>query len=126
MVRAQDPDVAHKLGLALANVLCDKNCILVASTDLSHFYNQQQAASYDKEMLTQLEQFSPDGMFAAEFSGRGFACGLCAVGAVLWAARNLGADRVKLLEYATSGDVTGDFSSVVGYGAAAILKSRMA
>jgi hypothetical protein len=46
------------------------------------------------------------------------------VAAVLWAARELGADTVKVLRHATSGDVTGDFSSVVGYGAAAILKSR--
>jgi hypothetical protein len=43
---------------------------------------------------------------------------------VLWAARDLGADTVKLLNYATSGDVTGDYSGVVGYGAAAILKQK--
>jgi AmmeMemoRadiSam system protein B len=126
MVRAQNPEMAHQLGNTLAGVLRDKNYLLVASTDLSHFYDQNAAAGFDQEMLSQLEHFSPDGMFGAEFSGRGFACGLCAVAAVLWAARELGADSVKVLEYATSGDVTGDFSSVVGYGAAAILKSRAA
>jgi AmmeMemoRadiSam system protein B len=42
----------------------------------------------------------------------------------MWAARELGADRVKILHHATSGDVTGDYSSVVGYGAAVILKSN--
>jgi len=41
---------------------------------------------------------------------------------VLWAGRELGADRVKVLRHATSGDVTGDYSSVVGYGAAVMLK----
>ncbi|MCL4825297.1 MAG: AmmeMemoRadiSam system protein B, partial [Anaerolineales bacterium] len=52
----------------------------------------------------------------------GFACGHAAVAAVLHAARELGADRVQVLHYATSGDVTGDFSQVVGYGAAVVLK----
>jgi AmmeMemoRadiSam system protein B len=42
----------------------------------------------------------------------------------MWAARDLGADRVEVLRHATSGDVTGDYSAVVGYGAAAIVKSR--
>ena len=50
----------------------------------------------------------------------GQACGLGALAAVLWAARELGADTVKVLHHATSGDITGDYSAVVGYGAAAI------
>ncbi|NCP16431.1 AmmeMemoRadiSam system protein B, partial [bacterium] len=57
-------------------------------------------------------------------SGKGFACGFAAVAAVLWAARELGADTVKVLHHATSGDVTGDYSSVVGYGAAVVLKAE--
>jgi AmmeMemoRadiSam system protein B len=31
---------------------------------------------------------------------------------------------VKILRHATSGDVTGDYSSVVGYGAAVVLKTK--
>jgi AmmeMemoRadiSam system protein B len=124
MVRAQDPRISKGLGKALAKVLRDKNFILVASTDLSHFYDQQTAKILDSEMLRQIEAFSPEGVFEAERTGRGFACGHAAVAAVLWAARELGADTVKLLHYATSGDVTGDYYGVVGYGAAAILKSN--
>jgi len=122
MVRAQDPRISEGLGKALANVLHDKNFALVASTDLSHFYDQETANRLDNEMLRQIEAFSPEGVFEAERTGKGYACGHAAVAAVLWAARELGADTVKLLNYATSGDVTGDYSGVVGYGAAAILK----
>jgi AmmeMemoRadiSam system protein B len=43
---------------------------------------------------------------------------------VLWACKKMGADKVKVLRHATSANVTGDYSSVVGYGAAAILKSK--
>lgn len=124
MVRAQDPRVSMALGQALAKTLCGKNFALVASTDLSHFYSQQTALSLDTAMLHEIETFSPEGLFEAERAGRGYACGLAAVAAVMWAARELGADTVKILKHATSGDVTGDYSSVVGYGAAAILKRK--
>ena len=122
MVRAQEPRVSEALGKALGRVLATKNFVLVASTDLSHFYNQKTALNYDRAMLDQIESFSPEGAFDLERAGRGFACGLGAFTAVLWASRQLGADRVKVLRHATSGDVTGDYSSVVGYGAAVILK----
>jgi AmmeMemoRadiSam system protein B len=124
MVRAQDPRISQGLGKALAGVLRDKNYALVASTDLSHFYDQETANKLDREMLRQIEAFSPEGVFEAEHTGKGFACGHAAVAAVLWASKELGADTVKVLHYATSGDVTGDYSGVVGYGAAAILKQH--
>ena len=122
MIRAQEADVARQLGLALAKVLKDKNALLVASTDLSHFYDQHKAKVYDTEMLKRFESFEPESIFEAEQTGKAFACGHAAVAAVLWAARELGANKVQVLHYATSGDVTGDFSSVVGYGAAVVLK----
>lgn len=122
MIRAQEVDVAKKLGLALAKVLKDKNALLVASTDLSHFYDQAKANVLDAEMLKRFESFDPESIFEAEQTGKAFACGHAAVAAVLWAARELGANKVQVLHHATSGDVTGDYSSVVGYGAAVILK----
>jgi len=122
MVRAQEPRVSEGLGKALAQVLRNKNFALVASTDLSHFYNQSTALKFDRYMLDQIEAFDPDAAFEAERTEKGFACGLGAFTAVLWASRELGADKVKVLRHATSGDVTGDYSSVVGYGAAVVLK----
>jgi AmmeMemoRadiSam system protein B len=96
---------------------------MVASTDLSHFYNQATARVLDMEILRRVEAFDPQAILQAEEEGVGFACGRGALAAVLWAAKDLGADAVKMLYYATSGDVTGDLSQVVGYGAAAVLKS---
>ncbi len=122
MIRAQEADVARKLGRALANVLKGKHTLLVASTDLSHFYDQTTANMLDAEMLRRFESFEPDSIFEAERTGRAFACGHAAVAAVFWAARELGADTVQILLHATSGDVTGDFTTVVGYGAGVVLK----
>jgi len=124
MVRVREAGISERFGKALAKVLRDRSFVLVASTDLSHFYNQQTALVYDRSMLNQIESFNPEGAFDLERAGKGFACGLGAFTAVMWAARELGANKVKILHHATSGDVTGDYSSVVGYGAAAILKSN--
>jgi MEMO1 family protein len=124
MDRAREPRVSQGLGKALAQVLRDRNFVMVASTDLSHFYNQQAALAYDRAMLNAIESFDPAEAFDLERAGKGFACGLGAFTAVLWAAQELGADKVQVLRHATSGNVTGDYSSVVGYGAAVILKSE--
>jgi AmmeMemoRadiSam system protein B len=123
MVRAQESKIAKKLGHALAQTLKDKSALIVASTDLSHFYDQQTAKILDTEMLKRFESFDPESIFEAEQTGQGFACGHAAVASMLWAARELGADKVQILKYAASGDITGDHSSVVGYGAGVVLKS---
>ncbi|MGB8214639.1 MAG: AmmeMemoRadiSam system protein B [Anaerolineales bacterium] len=124
MVRAQSPKVSEQLGVLLAKTLRGRNALLVASTDLSHFYTQTEALSFDTEMLRRIESFSPEDVFCAEEEEKGFACGLGALTAVLWAAKALGADSIKVLRHATSGDVTGDYSRVVGYGAAVVLKTK--
>jgi AmmeMemoRadiSam system protein B len=124
MLCQQTPKSAKMLGVALAEILKGKNFLLVASTDLSHFHKQLVANSMDKAMLDQVKAFAPEGIFEIEAEGKGEACGLGALAAVLWAAKALGANCVKILDYATSGDVTGDYQSVVGYGAAVVLKTK--
>ena len=97
---------------------------LAASTDLSHFYNHRTALTYNRAMLNEIECFHPEGAFDVERAGKGFACGLGAFTAVMWASRELGADKVQVLRHAISGDVTGDYSSVVGYAAAVVLRGH--
>lgn len=122
MVRSQSPLVARRLGHAIARVAQKRKSLLVASTDLSHFYPIDMANDLDQEMLRRINAFSPDELFNAERTGKGFACGVAAVAAVLWAARELGANKVEVLHHSTSADETGDNASVVGYGAAVVLK----
>jgi AmmeMemoRadiSam system protein B len=123
MIRAQEAVIARQLGRALAQTLRGKNALLVASTDLSHFYDQRTAGILDAEMLRRFESFDPESIFEAEHTGKAFACGHAAVASMLWAARDLGANKVQILKYATSGDTSGDYTRVVGYGAAVVLKS---
>lgn len=123
MVRDPSRRTAQALGEALASILSGRRSILVASTDLSHFYPQRVAKVLDDEVLKAVANFNPGGVLEVEEQGRGFACGRGALAAVMWAARALGADQARLLHYATSADVTGDTSSVVGYGAAVFTKN---
>jgi MEMO1 family protein len=124
MLRQQTRGSAREMGEALAETLKGKKVLMVASTDLSHFHKQAAANKLDAALLASVEDFSPDGIFDLDESGAGEACGLGALAAILWAAKALGADTVKVLKHATSGDVTGDYQRVVGYGAAVVLKTR--
>ncbi len=120
MIRAQEPDCSRALGQALAQALGSRQVLFVASSDLSHFYPHNLAQVFDHELLHRLEAFDPGGVLDADEEGVGFACGRGAIAAVLWATRQLGANHVTILHHATSGDVSGRQSSVVGYGAALI------
>jgi MEMO1 family protein len=129
MLRDQSSRMARGLGGCLARLishgqaLAGKSVILVASTDLSHFFPQSVADVLDAEVLKQVAGFDPDGVLRVEQEEKGFACGCGALAAVLWAAKGLGADRTLVLRHATSGDVTGDYDRVVGYGAAVVTRS---
>ena len=127
MVREQSSVVARQLGAAIAFLVhhlaeTGQSVMLVASTDLSHFYSQKNAEALDAEMLRQVEALDPEGVIRVDEQGKGFACGRGALAAVLWAAIDLGANRAQVLRHQTSGAITGDYGRVVGYGAAVITR----
>jgi hypothetical protein len=124
MVSTHDAPTCRILAKALAQVLTGCRGLLVASTDLSHYNEQQVALTLDRALLARVEAYETETLFDLERSGRGSACGLGALAAVMWAAQDLGANKVEILRHATSGDMRGDFSKVVGYGAAAILRTN--
>ncbi|MGB7538124.1 MAG: AmmeMemoRadiSam system protein B [Anaerolineales bacterium] len=126
MILDQRESTAQDLGAALAEVLAGKRALLVGSSDLSHFYPDLTARGLDAEMMRRIAAFDPAAVIHAEDENAAFACGRAAIAAVLWAAKGLGANLVTPLAYANSGDVTGDKSSVVGYGAAAIWRHAAA
>lgn len=120
MLENQMLGTAQGLAGVLAPLLKGKKALLIASTDLSHYYNYAQATSLDKRAVDVMQQFDPVAFDQTIASGRSEACGYGAVTTVMLIAQALGADTVTLLHYANSGDVTGDRSQVVGYAALAI------
>lgn len=118
----QSYELAQRVGYALADLLAGQKALLVASSDLSHFYPQAIARRLDEVILDAVARFDPAGIIEAEEKGTGFACGRGAIAAVMVAAQALGANTAQVVGYATSGDITGDTSQVVGYGAALFIQ----
>ncbi len=122
MMRDYRPEVCRAVGEALAEVLADRPALVVASSDLSHYYPETVARPLDEEMLRRVAAMDPLAVLEAEARGVGFACGAGPIASMLWATKAMGARRAVVLKRASSGDVTGDTSAVVGYGAVAVLR----
>ena len=94
--------------------------LIVASSDMSHFEPAAVAKEKDEMALARVVEVDPEGLLDV-VSREGISmCGAAPAAAMLFAARELGATCAETVEYATSGDVTGDTDSVVGYAAVAV------
>jgi AmmeMemoRadiSam system protein B len=121
----QERATTEALADALADAASGRRALLVASTDLSHFFDAATAASLDGRVQAFVNTFDPDGLLALFEDypdgerGRYVACGGGAAIAVMLAARQLGAREGRVLKYGHSGEISGDHQVVVGYLAAA-------
>jgi len=110
---------------ALTRCARGKRALLVASTDLSHYFNAARALSLDSRVQECVRAFDADGLlqlfeeYPEAERGRYVACGGGPAISVMKAARELGATAGRVLKYAHSGEVSGDYDGVVGYLAAA-------
>ena len=116
----QTRDTATALGDALARTIRDRRVLLVASSDLSHFFDAPTAAALDRDVISDVDRLDADGLMARLERRPEHACGGGPIVSVLRAARTLGATASRVVRYADSGDVSGDKRSVVGYLAAAM------
>jgi AmmeMemoRadiSam system protein B len=115
----QTAETAEELAQALAAVLTGRRVLLIASTDLSHYHTRAAAARLDAVVLDCISRFDARGLQQALHVHPEHACGGGPAVAVMRAAQLVGARDGVVLNYADSGDVSGDHSSVVGYVAAA-------
>jgi AmmeMemoRadiSam system protein B len=116
----QTAATARALAESLAVAVTGRRALLVASTDLSHYHDAATAATLDRVVIDCVSRFDADGLQAALDARPDHACGGGPTVAVMRAARLLGARDAVVLNYADSGDVSGDKSAVVGYLAAAL------
>jgi AmmeMemoRadiSam system protein B len=118
----QDLSSAREVGKATARVLAGKNAIVIASSDMTHYEPQESASKKDRLVLEAVEAMDEAELYSVIEMQNISACGYGPIIALITAAKNLGAKEAKLLCYKTSGDVTGDYSSVVGYAAVCFTK----
>jgi len=101
-----------------------KKVLIVASTDLSHYYKYEDAEAKDRVTLSELLNFDPLRFAEKVSAGECELCGSAPVVTALMAGKNLGADKIEVLKYANSGDTAGDKSRVVGYASVVIYKQE--
>jgi AmmeMemoRadiSam system protein B len=118
----QDLSSAVEVGQALVEVLASKNAVVIASSDMTHYEPQGNAAAKDLAALKAVEAMDEKRFYSIIEAQHVTACGYGPIAAVIAYAKGLGVKEAKLLCYKSSGDVTGDYSSVVGYAAVSFKK----
>jgi hypothetical protein len=98
-----------------------RGILIVASSDMSHYMSRGEAKEKDGLAIDRILALDAEGLFRTVVREHISMCGFQAVTAALVAARELGAIKAELIRYATSGDVTGNDRSVVGYAGLRIL-----
>jgi AmmeMemoRadiSam system protein B len=131
----QSPETCRRLGAALVKALslsvkgegAGGGGLFVASSDLSHYFDDDTARRLDQTTLQFILNLDADGLArhveAGRRQGQPFACGAGPIAAVIHAATALGATQATLIKYATSADVHPRKDRVVGYAAVAISKN---
>jgi hypothetical protein len=118
----QDLSSATEVGQAVAKTIVSKNAVVIASSDMTHYEPQSEAMRNDSTALKAVEAMDEAEFYSTVESHGITACGYGPIVALMSAAKASGAKEAKLLCYKTSGDVTGDYSSVVGYAAVCLTK----
>ena len=93
----------------------NKSYAVIASTDLSHFNNQEKANKVDNFVLEDIDEMNEFKLFEEVVQYNITMCGYGPVITTMYLSKMSNKNNSEILAYGTSGDVTGDFTSVVGY-----------
>nr|WP_235695915.1 AmmeMemoRadiSam system protein B [Alkalidesulfovibrio alkalitolerans] len=116
-VAARDKDALIQAGKGLAKTLAawPERAAIVVSSDMSHYLPEDKAKERDALALENVLAIDPVGLYDTVI-GHGISmCGVLPMTLGLAAVEELGATSARIAAYATSGDATGDHTSVVGY-----------
>ena len=118
-IMLQDIDTSMELAERIVRVMQDSNqsFLVVGSSDLTHYESQNQASFKDRKVLEAVHNLDVTSFSNAIERFGVTACGYGPIATVMQISKLLGRRRGEVLRYATSGDITGEKSSVVGYSA---------
>jgi AmmeMemoRadiSam system protein B len=116
-IGTSDFGVLRGLGEALADVIGDREekVLIVASSDMNHYESDAITRVKDHKAIERVLAMDARGLWEVVMNEDISMCGFGPTIVMLTAAKLLGATSAKLVKYATSGDVSGDYESVVGY-----------
>lgn len=109
--------ILEELGHALARVVRSQPgpILIIASTDMNHYESDAVTRIKDQKAINKVQSLDARGLFDTVRNEMISMCGYAATVAALVALKDLGATEATLVRYATSGDVNGDRTRVVGY-----------
>lgn len=108
-------EIGGNIAEAVKKMGIEDSTLIVASSDMTHYEPQAQAEEKDKEAIRAILELNEDLLTEKVKQLDISMCGYAPVVVMLAAAKGLGAGAAKLIKYQTSGDITGDKKSVVGY-----------
>ena len=111
----QGRNTAKEIGTAIAKIAKMKKTIIIGSSDFTHYEENSYAYKQDKMLIEPILDLDVGKFYSVLQENQISACGYGAIASTMVACKELGASKGTLLKYATSGDVAGDKSSVVGY-----------
>jgi AmmeMemoRadiSam system protein B len=118
----QDLKVCRDLGDAIAKATYDKNVLIIASTDLSHYEPQEIAVKKDQLLIDTMLNLDEEALQTVVELKNISMCGYGPATVAMIVAKKLGATKAKLLSYHTSGDIINNGRSVVGYASLSIMR----
>ncbi len=130
VIGAPDLHLCTRFGETLAKALGGRRALIVASSDLSHYPDYEDAVRVDRNTLDAIAKLDPrelnssirEQLRKGTYNLSTCACGQGPILAAMVAAKKLGANRAQIISYANSGDTSiGRHSRVVGYGAVAFV-----
>lgn len=106
-----------EIGKAIALTIKDygQDVLIVASTDMNHYEEQKTTTAKDELAINNVIALDAEGLLATCAKNRISMCGVVPTTITIFACNQLGAKKARLIKHETSGDVSGDYSSVVGY-----------
>jgi AmmeMemoRadiSam system protein B/AmmeMemoRadiSam system protein A len=104
---------------ALIKVLPGKNALIIASTDMSHFFPKKKANETDSETISLIKSFDTSALLKKIEAHENMMCGEGPVVSSLLYAQERGEAKAEILHYDDSSQLAGE-SQVVGYMAAAV------
>jgi AmmeMemoRadiSam system protein B len=108
-------DMAEEIGGAIAEVIRGTDVAILASSDLNHYEDQRETLRKDQLVIDPILARDPRELWRVVDEYDVSMCGFIPTTTMLIAANALGATQSRLVKHATSGDVNGDYSHVVGY-----------
>lgn len=115
-MRDYSAKTCRAIGKAIADSLDSSvKALIIASSDMSHYESVETAKEKDNLAIDKIVELDPEGLLDTVSVNNISMCGSGPAAVMLFAAKSLGAKKAELVFYNTSGDSSGDYSSVVGY-----------